>query len=129
MNGIVCSISGNETGADIENIIDDDEQFFSSVLSADEMRLLKSSDEPDVDITAIWTLKEAIGKFRRTGLAYDLQTESFAPVYDRWYKREGLDYYTSRRKNVVFSVCRSDRCDISEITNEMLSEYLVNHQP
>ena len=122
--GVICSISKNETGADIETVNSYQKELFSNVLSENEIAHIEKSSDPDAEFTAVWTMKEAYGKMSGTGLVYDLKNTSFVPVYEKWYTKNGLSYFSRMNYRTVFSVCRQDISDICEISHAELLAFL-----
>ncbi|MCR5666534.1 MAG: 4'-phosphopantetheinyl transferase superfamily protein [Eubacterium sp.] len=124
-DGIIVSLSSTETGADIETITSYDYRHMLNLLSASEQNLLRHSKQADTDFTAIWTLKEAYGKYRGTGIIYDLAANSFTPHYNEWHSQDNLLFYTSILGSTVYSVCRKDSSNIAVIEDALLTKFLT----
>lgn len=124
--GVICSVSENETGADIECITGYSESDFSNILTAQEKQLLAACDDGqrNYDFTLLWTLKEAYGKYKGTGIVYDLHAENFAVLCGRWYRRKNIMLYSEMCENYVFSVCTSEPCAIIRVRPETLRDFL-----
>ena len=76
---VACALSGLPIGIDIEDASRDFTGITGHILSEDEFSCYSKLDHSGRNrfICAIWTLKEALGKYRGCGLAYDLKTVSF----------------------------------------------------
>ena len=76
---VACALSGLPIGIDIEDASRDFTGITGHILSEDEFSCYSKLDHAGRNrfICVIWTLKEALGKYRGCGLAYDLKTVSF----------------------------------------------------
>ncbi len=70
---IAVAVSSEPIGIDVECIGRDNEQLISYALNEDEIRLVKSADNPSVLFTKLWTRKEALFKFLATGITDDIK--------------------------------------------------------
>lgn len=77
---VACALSEGGIGVDLEDVSRDFSGVVGHLLSRRE--LARYRELPPVDrnrfACAVWTLKEALGKYRGCGLGYDLRSVSFA---------------------------------------------------
>lgn len=81
-NFIVCSVGTSEHGIDVEEIRDFDYYVAKRVFSNYELKTLNNAEQKKKLFFWIWTLKEALGKAKGTGLNYDFKRTTFVINYD-----------------------------------------------
>lgn len=72
-NAVVAALSDEEVGVDVEAIGRYKEQLAAYCMNADECRMMESSDNPDLEFTRLWTMKEAVAKLVGTGITDDIK--------------------------------------------------------
>lgn len=115
----VCALGEGPVGIDIENASRDFSGIASHVLSAGE-RAVRGRLAPahrNRFACAIWTLKEALGKYQGCGLGYDLKTVSFdlegrVPVLSDGCKGPSFRTFAVGR-DYLLSVCTAEDESIS----------------
>ena len=121
---IICSISKDETGVDVEIIARTSDLHFADILSPKEFEFIDASPNSNADFTAIWTLKEAYGKFIGSGLLYDFKRTLFLPEYNSWKAQEDFFIYTSKNADFAFSIVQKEPDCIHEVSNQALSNFM-----
>jgi 4'-phosphopantetheinyl transferase len=69
----VCVISNHPVGIDVESIREYRESLVRYTMNDDEVRLIESSEHPDVAFIRLWTMKEAVLKLIGTGISNDIK--------------------------------------------------------
>lgn len=120
-NSVLCSISGKDTGADIQDYNKNILSIKDRILSAEESRIIASRKESVLrELARFWTLKEAYGKYHGFGLGYNYFSTDFSSVKSSKQQQsyDGL---------VVYSEC-FDRYAVSVFSEEPLELKLVPSQ-
>lgn len=68
-DAVACAVSDNNIGIDVESIVPYNPDVARRVCTADELEMLKQSDDKDVDFIKLWTVKESISKYEGMGLS------------------------------------------------------------
>ena len=118
---VCCAVSGNNIGADIQDTVTDFESIIGVVMSEREQNLIRSSDDPCITFTKLWSLKESYVKYLGTGLGNNMAETEFLC---------GDDSFTVH--GCRFTVKAFDCCQVSVCTEKedpvfikkTLSEYL-----
>lgn len=99
---VACAVSDRPVGIDVETIGDYSHEVASMVMSDNELCLIKSSSNPAVTFTRLWTMKESLYKLQGGGLPDDIPH-----LLDNT-----IDYrFTSHvLGNCVMTVCESATC-------------------
>lgn len=109
---VMCVLSDEEVGCDVENHNANAENIAKRFFSLDEFEYIRASGGKDEAFTRLWTLKESVLKAFGTGLAYPL--DGFAVVQDGviaktiMFGDELCEYYLKsfpRVDSYCFSVC------------------------
>lgn len=69
---VCCAISSSEVGVDVETIQYDPE-LAAGVFNASEQESIEASENPDIEFTRLWTMKESYLKLTGDGLCDDLR--------------------------------------------------------
>lgn len=69
----VCAVSNREVGVDVERIRPYNDDLARYVLNDEEYSIVKSSDNPALEFTKFWTMKEALLKLTGEGIRDDLK--------------------------------------------------------
>ena len=93
--GIACAVSDSPVGIDIEEI-QYDEKFVSIRLNPGELATVRNSNEPDVEFTRLWTLKESFLKLTGGGIRDNLK--------DILLETEGVRFKTHANRSAGY-VC------------------------
>ena len=68
-DAVACTISDQNIGIDVENIVPYNPDVARRVCTAAELEMLEQSANKDVDFIKLWTVKEAISKYEGLGLS------------------------------------------------------------
>lgn len=71
-NGIAVALDERSIGLDIESFHQAEDSLLRYTMNKEEIDSIKSSDNPSMAFTALWTRKEAVLKLEGTGLVNDL---------------------------------------------------------
>ncbi|MBP1764512.1 MAG: 4-phosphopantetheinyl transferase family protein [Firmicutes bacterium] len=71
--GVVCAISSEEVGIDMEAVGDYDEEVAKYICNEREYNSLVNSKNQAVDFCKLWTVKESVLKFTGEGICTDLK--------------------------------------------------------
>lgn len=71
---VVCVVSNEEVGIDVERIRPYNDNLARYVLSDEEYDRVRLSDNPDLEFTKFWTMKESLLKLTGEGIRDDLKT-------------------------------------------------------
>jgi len=72
--GVVCAISRQEVGIDIEGIESYDDEVAKYICNDEEYNNLIHSKNPAVEFCKLWTVKESVLKFTGEGICTDLKS-------------------------------------------------------
>jgi len=70
---VVCAVSSEEVGIDVERIRPYNDNLSRYVLNDEEYEYVKSADNPALEFTKLWTMKEALLKLTGEGIRDDLK--------------------------------------------------------
>lgn len=70
---VVCVVSNEEVGVDVERIRPYNDHLARYVLNEEEYSQVKQSDNPALEFTKFWTMKEALLKLTGEGIRDDLK--------------------------------------------------------
>ena len=102
-NATGCAISARDIGLDIQEFIQFRKEYADFFLSAYEKENLMNADDKNLYLTAMWSLKEAYGKYMKTGLKYNFSKTEFEAIISREY-------------NIGNLICKSEIMDESVIS-------------
>lgn len=126
--GILCGISAFDIGVDIQDYVTYKRDLAQCCLAKKERVMVERSSYVDNSFTELWTLKESYGKFKGTGILYDMSSTGFKLNRHGWYKMYGLWFCTHRAVNYVFSVCSKEKLGFQRVLSTNLELYLKMHQ-
>lgn len=72
--GVVCAISREAVGIDIEEVIPYDDDVAKYICSEAEYHHLRNSTNPTLEFCKLWTRKESVLKFTGQGICSDLKS-------------------------------------------------------
>ena len=96
---VACAVSDHNIGIDVESIVPYNPDVARRVCTADELKMLEQSSNKNVDFIKLWTVKEAISKYKGMGLSL-----SFAKI-------EKQNYWTKTM------ICKNFKCILSICTD------------
>ena len=100
-NGIAVVVDLSPVGIDIESFRKADDALLRRTMNAEELEIIRQSENPTETFIAYWTKKEAVLKLRGTGISTDL-----SHVLDGNGYR--LETHVNREKSYALSVAYSD---------------------
>jgi 4'-phosphopantetheinyl transferase len=65
---VICALSHCPVGIDIESIIEYDDSLANYTMNAQELQLINAAENPNVAFTCLWTMKEAVLKWKGCGI-------------------------------------------------------------
>ena len=101
--GVVCALSGRPVGIDIESVGRYDERLARYTMNERELEEIASSGQPDIAFTRLWTQKEAVLKWKGTGIDRNLK-QVLGGV-------EGIETTVNEAKGYVVSVYYGEKRD------------------
>jgi 4'-phosphopantetheinyl transferase len=96
-NGIAVVVESSPVGIDIESFRKADDALLRRTMNAEELEIIRQSDNPTETFIAYWTKKEAVLKLRGTGIVNDL----YNVLDGQGYRLETL---INREKRYAWSV-------------------------
>lgn len=81
-NGIAVALDERSIGLDIESFHHAEDSLLRYTMNKEEIDNIKSSDNPSMAFTALWTRKEAVLKLEGTGLVNDLHHVLYCDHYE-----------------------------------------------
>ena len=101
--GVVCAVSINDIGVDIETI-DEKRMFFSSdIFSPKELEFIVNSQKED--FFRLWVLKEATVKCTGIGLVYGSNYIEFLTPKDGTFCKDEFVYHLKKIGSMYLAVC------------------------
>ncbi len=101
--GILCGISEEEIGVDIEGIIPYKERFAARICHRRELSMVLEAEDRDAMLTAVWTGKESYMKYLGLGLRRDLREIDLSEALMRQVPLDGV--YLHSRLNGEYGLC------------------------
>lgn len=120
---VMCGISVNEIGIDIQDDIESVQNIYDMVCSEAEKAEL-SADNSGRRFADFWTLKESLGKMLSCGIIYNLKDYSFDCMLYGWNDRFGYSFFCGRKDDYSYSVCSECKTDIKFIQYGELKVFL-----
>ena len=122
-NSILCSISHQETGCDIQDYKESIADIADRVLTDSEKRI---SDGDIRKISRYWSLKEAYGKYHGFGLGYEYAEKDFSDICDsdEVQNFEGLALYSRCFDEFALSCFANDISDIKNVSHDELKRFI-----
>ena len=102
-SGIAVAVSKSPVGIDIQEISHYNSMVAKRVFSSEEQNYVTESDNPDIEFTRIWTLKECALKYDGKSLI-NLGDYTFKKPKER-FTENGCNFSTYTVKNLIISVC------------------------
>ena len=103
-HAIAVAVDFQPVGVDIESIRHADQDLLIRVMRAREQQDIADADEPDRAFTRIWTQKEAIVKWRGTGIeSFEQLQYLLLPSFDRDVNMPGA-IQTYEKENYIYSI-------------------------
>lgn len=101
---VVCAVSKNDIGVDIETI-DEKRMFYSSdVFSPKELEFIVSPQKED-EFFRLWVLKEATVKCTGIGLVYGADCIEFLSPKDGTFYKDEFVYHLKKIDSMYLAVC------------------------
>jgi len=120
-----CAFSDNCVGLDIQEVIKYKLGYADFLLSAYEKDILKSSEDKDLFLTTMWTLKEAYGKYLNVGLKYDFARTGFDYSLSVEHTVNGTVYKSEQLHGSVISCVSKDSSVYYEVGIEELLRFII----
>ncbi len=124
-NAVACVIDEKEVGIDIQDYNEIVFEVRSMYLSKQEELTRICEGLSNNDLTRIWTLKEAYGKFYGYGLCYSLCETSFDNIKDsnHWQPHLSLKIFSKTYNCFAMSVCSERELSIRFISLRELIDF------
>lgn len=124
-NAVACVIDEKEVGIDIQDYNETVFEVRSMYLSKEEELKRITEGLSTNDLTRIWTLKEAYGKFYGYGLCYPLCETSFDNIKDSdfWQSYLSLKFFSKTYDSCAMSVCAERELSIRYINLQDLIDF------
>ena len=71
--GVICVLSDRPVGVDIESIREYRDSLTRYTMNEQEQQQIATAERPDVAFTCLWTMKEAVLKWKGCGITNDLR--------------------------------------------------------
>jgi 4'-phosphopantetheinyl transferase len=114
---IICCISDDECGADIEKIKPLKKDLIRKVCSDEEINMLLGSENKEELFAKLWTMKESYIKYKGASIGMDLKKIGYL------IKKENIYVHSSRYKEYMISVSSSFENDV-QFRNIAIEELL-----
>ncbi len=101
--GFICAVSQSEIGADIQSIKEPSDSLLKRVCSEKELQKVKNSENPSIEFTRLWTLKEAAIK-KNAGVLADYAKYEFSEEETYFYKY-GARFVSFEMNSFIISLC------------------------
>ena len=123
--GIVCGISGEEIGVDIESYVQDIREIEDLVLHPHERQLFDNTEDVSGLFTQIWTIKEAYTKMKGCGLSTEITDLDFSDFRNRREYGDG-SLLTQRFDRYVVSAfgCDEKVCEIKRVSMNEFARFI-----
>lgn len=98
-NAVICAIDNQPIGVDIESIKEFDPELLPHTMNQNEQEQIRESDNPAIEFTRLWTMKEAILKHSGIGITHALHqvlTTNTRPITT----------HNSPSNKYIYSICR-----------------------
>lgn len=127
-SAVACVIDEKEVGIDIQDYNETVFDVRTMFLSKQEESILICDGFSNNELTRIWTMKEAYGKFYGQGLCYSLCETSFDNIKDSdsWQSYLALQVFSKTYDGYALSVCAERELPIRFINLQELIDFAEN---
>lgn len=115
---VICAISDNPVGVDIQDIVEIKKNCYSSVLSTNEIEYLSTHDNSNIEFLRIWAIKEAYTKYTGLGLNQDFDKLNIVSSESNDINFNGTNIHVFCNENYYIAVCSkgcSNNCKIEKV--------------
>lgn len=121
---VACAVDKNQIGVDIQDYSNDIMKIKNEFLSEKERQIL-AKDYNIKELTRIWTMKEAYGKYYGYGLNYSFWEKNFSFIQNNtdWQNYENLKMYSRQFDKFALSVCAEQCMTIYTVSTKELVDF------
>ena len=123
---VICTVSDSEVGCDVQDIRPVNERVTKRFFAFDEGQSLSLSSKKDEHFTKLWTLKEAILKYKGDGISGGLDSYSFSDFLSyESFCAYGLNFHSFKKDRFIYGICSESEdilvlgTDIKDILNNL----------
>lgn len=103
---VVCAVSESQVGCDVQDIRPFNEKVTKRFFAPEEYVALSLSDEKDEHFTKLWTLKEAILKYKGDGISGGLSCYRFDGFLScESFSAYGCNFYSLKKDGFIYGIC------------------------
>ena len=103
---VICTVSDSEVGCDVQDIRPMNEKVTKRFFASDEGLALSQSSKKDEHFTKLWTLKEAILKYKGEGISGGLDSYSFSDFLSyEGFCAYGLNFHSFKKDGFIYGIC------------------------
>lgn len=103
---VICTVSDSEVGCDVQDIRPMNEKVTKRFFACDECEALSATDKKDEHFTKLWTLKEAILKYKGEGISGGLDSYSFSDfLLCESFLVYGLNFHSFSEDGFIYGIC------------------------
>jgi len=121
--GVACAISDEAVGVDIQKTIPVREPMLKRVCSTQEVMLVMASENPSIEFTKLWTMKESYLKAEGKGISKALAGINFINTGNNTAYRDGYFLTSCIGEDYTVTVC--SRKEGNNLFEEVLIEDLL----
>ena len=121
-----CVIDKKQVGIDVQNYTDEIIKIRNDFLTQMEAKKVFVKKDCIRELTAIWTLKEAYGKYYGDGLNYPFVQKDFSFIENNtgWQNYEDLKIYSRQFTSYALSVCSKQSMPIQIVRKKNLMDFV-----
>ena len=124
---VICTVSEFEVGCDVQDIRPLNEKVTKRFFACDECEALSASDKKDEHFIKLWTLKEAILKYKGEGISGGLDSYSFSDfLLCESFFAYGLNFHSFSEDGFIYGICSEPKdivvfgADIKDILKTLM---------
>lgn len=124
---VVCTVSEVKVGCDVQDIRHLNERVTMRFFAPEECDALSLSDKKDEHFTKLWTLKEAILKYKGDGISAGLGHYRFNEFLTcESFSAYGLNFHSFEKDGFIYGICSETKdvnvfgADIKDILKNLM---------
>lgn len=124
---VICTVSDAEVGCDVQDIRPLNEKVTKRFFAPEECGALSLSDKKDEYFTKLWTLKEAILKYKGDGISGGLGHYRFNEfLLSESFSVYGLNFHSFKKDGFIYGICSETKdvnvfgADIKDILKNLM---------
>lgn len=121
---VSCAIDIREVGIDVQNTEIYSDPMGRRTLTLIERMQIVHAIESDHRFTELWALKEAYGKYKGSGVLYELSNTDFSKIGVGWTRWNELDFFLDSSQRYSMAFCGERKLTVQRVYVQELIEQI-----